>query len=66
MPCAWCFAGLLGRDPERLLSIPLAAPELASADGKFEIEDLLNFVESKKGQGNIPAAGPGVINPLGA
>ena len=53
---------LLKDDPESVLNAP--TPELPSADGKFKIADLFNFVEAKKGQGNIPAAG--VINPLGA
>jgi hypothetical protein len=56
------IVGLLKDDPESVLNAP--TPELPSADGKFKIADLFKFVESKKGQGNIPAAG--VINPLGA
>jgi hypothetical protein len=55
------FVGLLRNDPESVLSSP--SEELPSADGKFKIADLFKFVESKKGQGNIPAGG--VINPLG-
>jgi len=54
--------GLLKDDPESVLNAPTA--ELPSADGKFKIADLFKFVESRKGQGNIPAAG--VINPLEA
>ncbi len=58
------FAGLLRRDPESVLVQPQAAPRLPSdAPGRFTMADLLRFVESKKGQGDIPAAG--VINPLG-
>lgn len=56
------IVGLLKDDPESVLSAP--TPELPPGDGKFRIADLFKFVESKKGQGNIPAAG--VINPLGA
>ncbi|HEY6511112.1 MAG TPA: heme peroxidase family protein [Burkholderiaceae bacterium] len=56
------IVGLLRDDPESVLNA--ATPELPSADGRFKIADLFNFVEGKKGQGNIPAAG--VINPLGA
>ncbi len=55
------FIGLLKDDPESVLSSP--SPELPSQDGKFKIADLFKFIEAKKGQGNIPAAG--VINPLG-
>lgn len=58
------FAGLMRNDPESVLSNPMAAPALPSVDGTFRMADLFRFVESKKGQGNIPAAG--VINPLGA
>jgi hypothetical protein len=56
------LVGLLQDDFESVLSAP--TPELPSADGKFKIADLFAFIESKKGQGNIPSAG--VINPLGA
>lgn len=55
------IVGLLKDDPESVLSS--TTTELPSADGKFKFADLFNFVEAKKGQGNIPAAG--VINPLG-
>jgi hypothetical protein len=57
------FVGLLKADPESVLSIPLASPKLPASDGSFKIADLFKFIESKKGQGNIP--GEGVINPLG-
>jgi Animal haem peroxidase len=56
------FVGLMKDDPESVLTSP--TPELPSQDGKFKIADLFKFIEAKKGQGNIPAAG--VINPLGA
>jgi len=54
------FVGLLQDDPESVLCAP--TPSLLSVDQPFKIADLFNFVESKKGQGNIPKAG--VINPL--
>lgn len=56
------IVGLLKDDPESVLNAP--TPELPPGDGKFRIADLFKFVESKKGLGNMPAAG--VINPLGA
>jgi len=56
------LVGLMKADPESVLAAPTT--ELPSADGKFRIADLFAFVESKKGQSNIPAAG--VINPLGS
>lgn len=55
------IVGLLRADPESVLSAPTA--EFSSADGSFKMADIFNFIEAKKGQGNIPAAG--VINPLG-
>jgi Animal haem peroxidase len=57
------FVGLLRDDPESVLSQPDAAPRLPAADGAFKMADLFRFIESHKGQGNIPARG--VINPLG-
>ena len=48
--------------PESVLSSKTPAL-LPSANGEFKIADLFKFIESKKGLGNIPAAG--VINPLG-
>jgi len=56
------IVGLLKDDPESLLNAgtPHALPKRGAS---FTIADLFRFVESKKGQGNIPAAG--VINPLG-
>lgn len=57
------FVGLLKNDPESVLcsSTPQILP--SEIPDKFEISDLFNFIESFKGQGNIPVAG--VINPLG-
>jgi hypothetical protein len=55
------IVGLLRADPESVLSAPTA--ELPSADGTFKMADLFNFIEARKGEGNIPQAG--VINPLG-
>lgn len=54
------FVGLLKDDPESVLNYP--GTPLLRADGKFTMADLFKFVEGKKGQSNIPAAG--VINPL--
>lgn len=55
------LVGLMKDDPESVLATP--SQELPSVSGKFCLSDLFKFVESKKGQSNIPAAG--VINPLG-
>jgi len=56
------IVGLMKDDPESMLntSTPRALPK---AGAHFTMTDLFNFVESMKGQGNIPTAG--VINPLG-
>jgi Animal haem peroxidase len=54
------FIGLLKADSESVLVSP--TPELPSATGTFMMADLFQFIEAKKGQANIPAAG--VINPL--
>ncbi|MBX3605051.1 MAG: hypothetical protein KF788_07260 [Piscinibacter sp.] len=55
------LVGLLKDDPESVLNYP-GTPKLGSGD-RFTMAELFRFVESKKGSGNIPAAG--VINPLG-
>ncbi|CAG9172635.1 peroxidase family protein [Cupriavidus pampae] len=55
------MVGLLRSDPESVLNSTADALPVAGKD--FKIGDLFKFVESKKGQSNIPAAG--VINPLG-
>jgi len=56
------IVGLIKDDPESVLNsgTPRALPK---AGQHFTMTDLFKFVESKKGQGNIPASG--VINPLG-
>ena len=56
------IVGLIKDDPESVLNggTPRALPK---AGAHFTMTDLFKFVESMKGQGNIPAAG--VINPLG-
>jgi hypothetical protein len=56
------IVGLIKDDPESVLNgtTPRALPK---AGAQFTMTDLFKFVESMKGQGNIPASG--VINPLG-
>ncbi|MCU0942662.1 MAG: heme peroxidase family protein [Hydrogenophaga sp.] len=56
------IVGLIKDDPESVLNAGTPR-DLPRAGSHFTIADLFKFVEGKKGQGNIPAAG--VINPLG-
>jgi hypothetical protein len=56
------IVGLIKDDPESVLNAGTPR-DLPKAGAHFTMTDLFKFVESMKGQGNIPAAG--VINPLG-
>lgn len=56
------IVGLIKDDPESVLNAGTPR-DLPKAGTHFTMTDLFKFVESMKGQGNIPAAG--VINPLG-